>query len=759
MNNLLTQKFPIAAFALLFVLTMSCSHEPAVNDSNNPNGSNVHEWEDSTIDGDATMTRMVFSVGDSINVVRQGQTRATTTVAGVTTFQVNDIVTIGVAGKSAKDYKITNTTSGALAYNGTATDAYCWQSTSETVSLRAWSYGNTTTNSGDPDNAVYTLPTDQSSNYEELLYAPATNYDYATYNSSIPITLYHQLARLVINLEHIKTGDLNVSEIYIGDGTDAVIPTTAKFHKPTSGNIGTWDNIGTEKGKITPKTETANACYSAVLIPGTYAANQKFMVIKTSDSRTYCYIPTSPIVLAAGNQYNYTISVKDLKEVSTLTIGNISAYTYDGTAKEPHPTVTDGSKTLTEGTDYTLSWSNNTNAGTATVTVTGMGGYYNGSQSKNFTINKATATITLSKSSVLVADVSSDTFIATLSGSDASTTITATTGNSNYYTSSAGSLSSSNSTITITGKADGVANCTISANSDNYTYTSVICAVTIRAQKKNPLWWLNKANEATTTNSYSSSSIGGRTEYYYNWFKAMQNWSNNQTPRTAWTAGNKSSTVSGATGKWHMGVLGEWNSVLPYQNIFAFTYTSGKYTPDFSADTHKYCFGYDSSSKTLKSETTRFYQLSGSSAKVVYAIRFIGTEYCSAWKWVIQDNGASSSSPRKLLIYSILIEKLNNVSAADSWSNTASNWQNIESIWSQMGENSENGLACRRSLVAAGYPYNGLYGVTGYYWPATGTTEGTEVYPTSITFGSGGIATYQTAWNQDEGRSVRTFHD
>lgn len=252
MNNLLTQKFPIAAFALLFVLTMSCSHEPAVNDSNNPNGSNVHEWEDSTIDGDATMTRMVFSVGDSINVVRQGQTRATTTIAGVTTFQVNDIVTIGVAGKSAKDYKVTNTTSGALAYNGTATDAYCWQSTSEAVSLRAWSYGNTTTNSGDPDDAVYSLPTDQSSNYGELLYAPATNYDYATYNSSIPITLYHQLARLVINLEHIKTGDLNVSEIYIGDGTDAVIPTTAKFHKPTSGNIGTWDNIGTEKGKITP---------------------------------------------------------------------------------------------------------------------------------------------------------------------------------------------------------------------------------------------------------------------------------------------------------------------------------------------------------------------------------------------------------------------------------------------------------------------------------------------------------------------------
>jgi hypothetical protein len=123
------------------------------------------------------------------------------------------------------------------------------------------------------------------------------------------------------------------------------------------------------------------------MIPTTYAAGQKFIVLKTTDSRTYCYIPDADIVLAAGNQYNYTISVKDLKEVSTLTISDITPYTYDGTAKEPHPTVTDGSKTLTEGTDYTLSWSNNTNAGTATVTVTGMGGYYSGTQNKNFTIN------------------------------------------------------------------------------------------------------------------------------------------------------------------------------------------------------------------------------------------------------------------------------------------------------------------------------------------------------------------------------------
>ena len=460
MNNLLTQKFPITAIALLFVISMSCSHEPII-EPENPGGSNVHGWEDSTINGDATMTRMVFSVNDSIQVVRQGQTRATTTVAGVTTFDLNDAVTIGITGRGTKDYKVTSILTGALTYNGTATDAYCWQSTSETVSLTAWSYGSTTT-TADPDNAVYTLPTDQSVSYGELLYAAASDYDYASYKSGISLTLHHQLARLVINLTHLKTGDLDISEIYIGDGSTATIPTTAKFHKPSTGNIGTWGDIGTEKAQITPKTETANACYSAVMIPTTYAAGQKFIVLKTTDSRTYCYIPDADIVLAAGNQYNYTISVKDLKEVSTLTIGDIDPYTYDGTAKEPHPTVTDGSKTLTEGTDYTLSWSNNTNAGTATVTVTGMGGYYSGTQSKNFTIDPialtssdlyfasasesvdyvwelqsvsnaltkpAACTVEYSSGNTAIADVS-NTGALTIGGTAGTTTITATaTGN------------------------------------------------------------------------------------------------------------------------------------------------------------------------------------------------------------------------------------------------------------------------------------------------------------------------------------------
>lgn len=64
------------------------------------------------------------------------------------------------------------------------------------------------------------------------------------------------------------------------------------------------------------------------------------------------------------------------------------AYTYNGTPRIPSITVRDGGSLLREGTDYTTAYKNNTNAGTATVTITGKGGY-TGTVTKNFTIRKA----------------------------------------------------------------------------------------------------------------------------------------------------------------------------------------------------------------------------------------------------------------------------------------------------------------------------------------------------------------------------------
>lgn len=75
--------------------------------------------------------------------------------------------------------------------------------------------------------------------------------------------------------------------------------------------------------------------------------------------------------------------------VSAGTIGAIPSQEYTGEEITPAVTVTLGGETLTEGVDYTVSYSNNINAGTtATVNVKGAG-IYTGSMSRVFTITPA----------------------------------------------------------------------------------------------------------------------------------------------------------------------------------------------------------------------------------------------------------------------------------------------------------------------------------------------------------------------------------
>ena len=59
--------------------------------------------------------------------------------------------------------------------------------------------------------------------------------------------------------------------------------------------------------------------------------------------------------------------------VEEAEVSGISDQTYTGKAYKPKPVVTYYDLTLEEGTDYELSYANNTNAGTASVIITGVG--------------------------------------------------------------------------------------------------------------------------------------------------------------------------------------------------------------------------------------------------------------------------------------------------------------------------------------------------------------------------------------------------
>lgn len=91
---------------------------------------------------------------------------------------------------------------------------------------------------------------------------------------------------------------------------------------------------------------------------------------------------------------NFTISGKSAAGLTASL--STTSYTYSGNARKPTVTVKDGTKTLKKGTDYTVSYHNNTNAGKATAKITGKGNYA-GTKSLSFTIKKRSVSSSLLK--------------------------------------------------------------------------------------------------------------------------------------------------------------------------------------------------------------------------------------------------------------------------------------------------------------------------------------------------------------------------
>lgn len=119
------------------------------------------------------------------------------------------------------------------------------------------------------------------------------------------------------------------------------------------------------------------------------------------------------ITLQKGTDYDVTCSPSSTEDVYVMTVtgkgnyvgtiekrytveqaavdqleikGISSSYTYTGAAIEPKPTVTLAGIALKEGTDYTLAYVNNVDAGVATMCVTGTGTTFSGEKEVAFTI-------------------------------------------------------------------------------------------------------------------------------------------------------------------------------------------------------------------------------------------------------------------------------------------------------------------------------------------------------------------------------------
>ena len=340
--------------------------------------------------------------------------------------------------------------------------------------------------------------------------------DLDKYNSDIA----NYAVKLVTNQPDISNGTVTLSSSsYTYDGTAKQPAVTVKLDGKTliegtdytvtysdNTNKGTASATAKGKGSYTgtvTKTFTINAANigSAALSPSSYTYdgsaktpgltyNSRTLVKNTDYTVTYSNNTNAGTATASvtgkGNftgtaTKTFTISAKSASTL-TMTVSPTN-YTYDGSAKKPTVTVKDGSKTLVSGTDYTVSYSNNTNVGTATATITCKGNY-TGTKSANFTIGSAaatqisTCTITLGTTSYTYDGTAKQPAVTVKNGS---TTLSKGT---DYAVSYSNNTNAGTATVTITGagKYTGTATKTFTINAKsastltmtvsptNYTY-------------------------------------------------------------------------------------------------------------------------------------------------------------------------------------------------------------------------------------------------------------------------------------------------
>ena len=127
----------------------------------------------------------------------------------------------------------------------------------------------------------------------------------------------------------------------------------------------------------------ADAGYTVNGVAKTSDSNGRIFIEDSWRKTTVSIVKTNTEAKCNSDVQELAIGGKEL-QANKVTL-EYSSVDYDGTAKTPIVIVMFGDTTLTETTDYTLEYSNNTNAGTAKVTVTGTG-LYSGTVEKTFTI-------------------------------------------------------------------------------------------------------------------------------------------------------------------------------------------------------------------------------------------------------------------------------------------------------------------------------------------------------------------------------------
>ena len=228
------------------------------------------------------------------------------------------------------------------------------------------------------------------------------SHDPITYGDAAPTTGYSVEFEGLVNNDEIAEDAYTVDTEYtkgckVDNYKFTCVLDTDKIKNYTIGNV-TGELVVNPKSIAAPsvtinnptdKTYTGSPCVQGVSVKDSDAKLTVDDISVTYENNIN--VGTATIIYTGKN--NYTGEIRKNFQITEASItddmiANIPSVTYDTKAHTPEVTVTFNGSTLKAGKDYDVAYTNNINAGTATVTVTGKGNF-TGTASKNFAIAQA----------------------------------------------------------------------------------------------------------------------------------------------------------------------------------------------------------------------------------------------------------------------------------------------------------------------------------------------------------------------------------
>ena len=335
------------------------------------------------------MRQKVFSIVTLLLMAATGAMAQTETL----------LTTITATAKEQASYSTVNVATVSFSYTAGGSSAY-------TAIWGWWGYGwSATVNAAEGytiTKCIFYDDADRTATDSEAPFVVETTEEDKTPKvNDTPILAYTSKGIKKIEVYGYVTPTTTKYDLTLADGSDAhgtVVFTVDgaaadKAKKDDVVTVSVTPNEGYSAKDVTVRAYTSWEAASEILTGG---GNNPELVsdINVTKQQNGTWTFTMP-------EANVWVTVTYAKNLQDAWIQTIADQTYTGSAIEPTIEVKDGETTLVLNTDYTVVYSDNTAAGTATVTITAVAGSnYSGTATKTFNIAKADITMTTAPAAV-----------------------------------------------------------------------------------------------------------------------------------------------------------------------------------------------------------------------------------------------------------------------------------------------------------------------------------------------------------------------